>query len=416
MKLTKAKVLIGSAIILILLGIAAYFSIVRELVDMSKAENEGTVSRPIWSENGIPELNGLVNGELKVSLEETDFTVISSNEIKIKWKDSRDSEVSRYVIMRADSTKNGIDESSWKQIGELESDGEVNDEYNSIIDTLESSEYFQYAYRIDSESNANGTVTAEKGDVIPASNVVVCIDPAHYLNKGTVFAENSYSYAESRFVLKTALALRDVLKDDYGIDCRMTRETDNITIEGMSDYYLDHYYPSLRGKFAKGCSLFVSLHTNENREEANGYPTFAQPIELNKTIVFVNSTAANSKEMINAANSIGEYVSRANIDAKISNVKFSRTDKNGIMIWSAEYNDALELPGSLCRRLNDNGSDYYPELRGAAEVGVPGILIQHAYHTVPQTRKAAAGSNLYGMWAEADAAGIAEGFGFSKIL
>lgn len=416
MKLTRAKVLIGSIIILILLGFVAYFSIVKDLADMSKVDNEGTVSRPIGSSYGIPELNGVFRGGSDNKLDETDFSVVSSTEIKIKWSDSRDSEVDKYVVMRADATRSGIDESSWKMVAELESDGEVNDEYNSIVDTLDSSEHRQYAYRIDIESTDGNVVKEEKGFVIPASNVKVCIDPAHYLNKGTVFAENSYGYAESRFVLRTALGLRDVLKNDFGIDCVMTRETENITIEGVSDYYLDHYNPTYRGRYAKDCSLFVSLHTNESSEEANGYPTFEQPKEINKTIIFVNSVAASSEKALRGANSIGEFVSKANREAGITSVRFNRTDKSGIMIWSAEYNDSTELPGSICRRNNPNGTDYYPELRGAAEVGVPGILIQHAYHTVPEMRKAAAGSNLYIMWAEADAAGIADGFGFSKIL
>ena len=49
--------------------------------------------------------------------------------------------------------------------------------------------------------------------------------------------------------------------------------------------------------------------------------------------------------------------------------------------------------------------------RGAASAGVPGVIIEHGLHTIPEVRKAAQG-DLALKWAEADAYGIAWGLGF----
>ena len=77
------------------------------------------------------------------------------------------------------------------------------------------------------------------------------------------------------------------------------------------------------------------------------------------------------------------------------------------------YNDSLDTPGTLFYRLKSNGTeDYYGVLRGAAAAGVPGIVIEHGMHTVPQVRQAAMEGSLVPRWAEAAAAGVAFGYGF----
>lgn len=53
-------------------------------------------------------------------------------------------------------------------------------------------------------------------------------------------------------------------------------------------------------------------------------------------------------------------------------------------------------------------------LRGAADVGVPGMIIEHGFHTVPKMRELAVQGELAVQWAQADAYGIGEGFGMKK--
>ena len=50
-------------------------------------------------------------------------------------------------------------------------------------------------------------------------------------------------------------------------------------------------------------------------------------------------------------------------------------------------------------------------LRGATNVGVPGMIIEHGYHSVKEVRYAAMRTDLASKWAKADAYGIAKGFG-----
>ena len=57
-----------------------------------------------------------------------------------------------------------------------------------------------------------------------------------------------------------------------------------------------------------------------------------------------------------------------------------------------------------------NGN-YYGVLRGASNVKVPGMIIEHGFHTVEEVRRLAMEEDLTQKWAEADAYGIAKGFG-----
>ena len=54
------------------------------------------------------------------------------------------------------------------------------------------------------------------------------------------------------------------------------------------------------------------------------------------------------------------------------------------------------------------------QLRGAADAGVPGMIIEHGFHTVPDMRQKATAGELAEAWAEADADGLAEGYHLVK--
>ena len=88
-----------------------------------------------------------------------------------------------------------------------------------------------------------------------------------------------------------------------------------------------------------------------------------------------------------------------------------RVPAGEIREWTDAYNDATNVEGTVCRRMGQSG-DYYGVLRGAANVGVPGMIIEHGFHTVPEMRGTAKTGELAKAWARADAEGIAEGFGF----
>ena len=281
-------------------------------------------------------------------------------------------------------------------------------------DELDSTEPQQYFYRVRAAAAApQGEKCASSDDEgVPASNLLVCLDPGHYAGCNEVpDAENPY--CEGDFTLEVGLALRDELAETYGVTCVMTRETGSISLGGMSDEALDNTAIQLRGEAADGCDLFISLHTNANLDDANGAPTFEQPTSITKPIVLANTVAASDERTLAVANAIGEAIADASASCGIAR-EGAFDPVNGpqeLRTWSDAFNDSTTENGTVSIR-RWNGGDYYGVLRGAANVGVPGFIVEHGHHTVPEMRQAAAEGTLAPVWAEADARGIAEGYGF----
>ena len=298
------------------------------------------------------------------------------------------------------------------------SDFDANVEEYIAEDHLPSAAPVQYEYRVDVKTTDDHMYEPKEGKAVLASNVMVCIDPGHFSGKNAAYGIDSFGYAEGDFTLEIALCLRDILKETYGIDSYMTRESGSIILDGYRDQELDSGHISLRGMYAasRQSNLFVSIHTNANNDQANGYDTWEQPTAINKTLVFLNQTAMESAEALKTANAIGVNLSRASYELGLSTVGEFRTvtEPSQLRQWTDGYNDSLNEMGTVVYRLND-GQDYYGVLRGAASEGIPGMIIEHGLHTIPEVRKTA-GEGLAQVWARADAYGIAYGFGFMKDL
>ncbi len=350
---------------------------------------------------------------IPISVQEIDFARISSTQIEIFWKEIEDIQIREYILKRRPAINNdGIGE--WEIVQRIAADDKPVGGMLSVVDSLEKGTVRQYEYRVDVEVEDETAYLPEEGKTILASNLMICLDPGHYSGKNAVTGNDSYGYAEGDFTLALAEELRRVLKESYGIDSYMTRESGTITLEGYTDLALDKGHISLRGEYAsvKESDLFVSLHTNANEEDANGYATCQQPIAINKTLVFLNQTAMDSEAVINVSNAVGMNLSKVNYQMGISTTDYFETaEPEGIKKWTKAYNDSLDTGGAVVCRMGDNG-DYYGVLRGAANVGVPGIIIEHGMHTVAEVRREAMDGNLATVWAEADAYGIAYGFGF----
>ncbi|MBQ3029741.1 MAG: N-acetylmuramoyl-L-alanine amidase [Agathobacter sp.] len=335
----------------------------------------------------------------------------------MSWTDEYDDVVWQYVVKRRDVNDAT---NKWKIVGTLFSDREADGELIVLEDELDSAEPRQYVYRVDMMlSNLMG-YKAEKGKEILSSNVLICIDPGHYVGKNTVEGELSYGYAEGDFTLDIALELQQVLKEKYGIDVYLTRTSEHINIHGYRDASLDASRIALRGMRAayKDSDLFVSLHTNANIERAHGNPTCLQPIGMNKPIILVNQIGCEDEMTISVSNSIGTNLAKANYALRTASVEEFILSKPGqVEEWTGKKNDMLDVPGTAYYRLNaETGADYYGVLRGAAVVNKPGIIIEHGFHTVPEMRKEAMEGNLKNIWANIDAYGIAYGFGFETEL
>lgn len=332
------------------------------------------------------------------------FQRLSDKEIKIRWSGKDAPHVKRYIIKRKENGKDG-----WHTLGTRIPDGTEERRFFSYVDTLEDDTPQQYAYRVDVAVKDTAGYRAQKGVPIKASNILLCIDPGHYEGQNAVHRDGIV-YAEGDFTLKLAKRLKKILERGYGIASYLTRETGSITLGGYTDGALDNSHISLRGEYAKGSDLFLSLHTNANLEGANGYGTYDQPIDITKPIIIANTIACDSALALAVGNAVGERLAEANAQMGIAVPgKFQKADDLQEMVpWTDAFNDGSEDPGTVCYRFGGSG-DYYGVLRGAADAGVPGLIIEHGFHTVPKMRRMAAQGGLEKQWAQADAEGIAGG-------
>ncbi len=313
-----------------------------------------------------------------VSISKLTFKKITNRKIRIYWSGTKDDRVKTYIVQRAD-----IGGSSWKTVGRINSDGDRTNGKNYFTDILNTVGHQRYTYRVKVKVADSTKYYAATGGSVTASNLRVCIDPGHY-NKENA---GTYGYTEGEAVLTTGLLLRDSLKS-AGIDVFMTRDDKDITVGGKKNAD-DGDQLFARGTIAgeKKCDLFVSLHSNANSYNANGRDTTDQPKYINKTMVFVNKTAykEQSKSTRRVANYIGKYITTVNRAHGVYSCPWYNSSKPAVYTDDSEfgeYNDGLKLKGRLIYR-KWGSDDYYAVLRGAAYVGVPGMLIEHGYHTYP---------------------------------
>lgn len=155
----------------------------------------------------------------------------------------------------------------------------------------------------------------------------VCLDAGHQ-GKYNQSPCNKIYY-ESDMVWKLHLLLKKYL-ESYGIDVAITRNTQ----AENKDLYS-------RGTSSAGCNLFISLHSN------------AVNAEINNTVDYPVSYCA-----INGA-------------------------ADGIGLALAQCVENVMGTSQKARIEHRNGShgDYYGVIRGATAVGVPGLILEHSFHT-----------------------------------
>ena len=193
------------------------------------------------------------------------------------------------------------------------------------------------------------------------SKVKICLDAGHYGKYNRSVAVPAYY--ESDMTWKLHLKLKAAL-EEYGIEVITTRANQN-TDRGLKD----------RGAAAKGCNLFLSIHSNATGStvnEATDYPLVIVPIN-------------------GSGDTIGAKLAKC-IEETMGTAQTGRT-------WDKK---------------SDKGYDWYGVIRGAASVGVPGLILEHSFHT--QTRAAnwlLDDANLDKL-AKAEAAVIAAYYGLTK--
>ena len=158
----------------------------------------------------------------------------------------------------------------------------------------------------------------------------VCLDAGHYgnYNAGAV---KGYYESVRMWKLTELLAKELTARGIAVIKTRSNQATDLALTS--------------RGRKAKGCDLFLSMHSNAAGAESVDYPVAYVPL---------NGTGT----------AIGQKLADIVADV-MGTVQNGRTDT----------------------RKGSGGADYYGVIRGAVSVGVPGVILEHSFHT---NRKAAA--------------------------
>ena len=156
-------------------------------------------------------------------------------------------------------------------------------------------------------------------------NMKICLDAGHYgkYNRSPVNA----AYWESEFSWKFHLLLKAEL-EQYGVTVVTTR-TEQSKDLGLTE----------RGRCAKGCDLFLSIHSNACDQESADDPLACCSVS-------------------------GRADALGNALAEMVQCEMGTSGK--ARIW---------------KRVGSGGKDYYGVLRGAAAVGVPGVLLEHSFHT-----------------------------------
>jgi N-acetylmuramoyl-L-alanine amidase len=189
----------------------------------------------------------------------------------------------------------------------------------------------------------------------------ICLDAGHYGKYNQSPANKAYYESDMNWKLHNLLKKYLIQKGFEVIQTRSNQATD--------------LELTARGKKAKGCDLFLSIHSNavgSGVSESIDYPVAYVPL--------------NGK-----GDKIGELLAECVADVMGTKQKSRIESKKG-----------------------STGLDYYGVIRGATSVGVPGIILEHSFHT--NTKMAnwlLVDSNLDKM-AKAEADVIADYFGVKK--
>ncbi|MBQ8624140.1 MAG: N-acetylmuramoyl-L-alanine amidase [Oscillospiraceae bacterium] len=158
--------------------------------------------------------------------------------------------------------------------------------------------------------------------------IKICLDAGHSGKYNQSPANKAYY--ESDMSWKLHLLLKKYL-ESYGMEVITTRKTQSQELSVTN-----------RGKKAKGCDLFISLHSN-------AYPNGSVNEETDYPIVYVPLSGK------------GDDIGKSLVECIAKTMCTRQTGK--------------------CTSKKGANGDYYGVIRGAESVGTTGLLIEHSFHT-----------------------------------
>lgn len=189
----------------------------------------------------------------------------------------------------------------------------------------------------------------------------ICIDAGHF-GKQNNNPKISPVYWESLMAWDLHLMLMEELEKYNGVTVITTRvdETKDLGLEA-------------RGKKARGCDLFISLHSNACDTESVDRPVVIYPVS--GKCKGLAERLAGAVRMVMQTNDPWRTYQR----------------------WNSAHN-----------------ADYYGVIRGAASVGVPGLIIEHSFHTNTRAAKWLQSAANLRKLAEAEAEVLAVEYGLVR--
>ncbi len=203
----------------------------------------------------------------------------------------------------------------------------------------------------------------------------ILIDAGHYSGYNQSPAHKAYYEGDRMWKLSQYLIT--ALKG-YGFTVISTKSSvnDYPKTSGKDDVYN-------RGAMAKGCDLAISLHSNACGTESVDRAVVIHPMSGKASAI---------------AKKLGECVKST---MGVSSYQLAQRDYN----TGTYYYDAKA----------HSGKDYYGVIRGAVAQDVPGLIIEHGFHTNTKVAKwLMSDANLQKL-AQAEAKVIAEHFGMAKV-
>lgn len=186
----------------------------------------------------------------------------------------------------------------------------------------------------------------------------ICIDAGHYGN----YNNNTHvspTYWESRMAWKLHMMQKEELEKYEGVTVILTRTDVEKDLDVVS-----------RGKKAKGCDLFISDHSNSCDTESVDRPVVIYPV-------------SGLKEPL-----------AAKLAATIRQVMQTKDPERIYNKWNSAHN-----------------ADYYGVIRGAASVGVPGLILEHSFHSNDRAAQWLSSDANLRKLAQAEVAILAEEYG-----
>lgn len=199
----------------------------------------------------------------------------------------------------------------------------------------------------------------------------ICIDAGHYgkINRSPVVK----TYYESEMNWKLHLLLKKYL-EEYGVEVITTRAKQTKDLRLL-----------YRGRAAKGCDLFLSIHSNACDDESVDRPV---------AICFVDDNCSSiDEESKTVATLLGNVIQAV-----------METKGKAQVYWRGHDRDGD----------GKKDEEYYGVLLGAHQVGVPGVILEHSFHTNTRAAKWLLDDSNLDKLAKAEADVIAAHYGLKK--